>query len=371
MNVVWLSWKDRGHPLAGGAEEVSGKIIDHLVSDGHSVRHITAQYPESKEREEITPGYEVYRSGNKYSVYFAAHSAFNKIGRGWADVVIDEMNTLPFWAGHYSKDTINVLLAYQLAREIWFYQMVFPLSYVGYALEPLMLRFLSRGRYNAVATESHSSEKDLAKYGFGNIHTFRVGIATEPLDTLPEKKHPNMVLSLGSVRPMKRTLEAVKSFEFARDKSPDLAMVIAGDVSTDYGKSLIKYVNESKHKDAIEIKGRVSNSERLELMRSAGVILVTSVKEGWGLIVTESNSQGTPAIVYDVDGLRDSVVDNVTGMVVPNNNQQAMGVAIIKLLSDVGLYETYRQNAWESSKQYTFENSYNDFIRIISQAEKL
>lgn len=370
MNVVWLSWKDRGHPLAGGAEEVSGKIIDHLIADGHNVRHITASYPSGLKREQVKTGYETFRTGNRYSVYLKAHSVFKRVGHGWADVVIDEMNTLPFWAGFYSKNTHNVLLAYQLAREIWFYQMIFPFSYIGYLLEPVMLRLLSRGRYHTVVTESHSTEIDLKKYGFTNVQTFRVGISTPLLDSLPEKSKSNMVLSLGSVRPMKRTLQAVKAFEYARDKNSDLVMVIAGDVSTAYGKSLVSYVNDSRHKESIEIKGRVSNEERLHLMQNAGVILVTSVKEGWGLIVTESNSQGTSAIVYDVDGLRDSVVDTVTGIVVANNNPPAMGEAIVNLLGDKLTYEQYRQNAWQSSKQYTFENSYNDFINIISKAQQ-
>ena len=69
-------------------------------------------------------------------------------------------------------------------------------------------------------------------------------------------------------------------------------------------------------------------------MRQASVILVTSVKEGWGLVVTEANSQCTPAIVYDVDGLRDSVQNGKTGVVVANNDYRAMGHAIVVLFKD-------------------------------------
>ena len=55
--------------------------------------------------------------------------------------------------------------------------------------------------------------------------------------------------------------------------------------------------------------------------RNSGYNSRTSVKEGWGLIVTEAGSQGTPAIVYDVDGLRDIVVESETGVIFNSKNK--------------------------------------------------
>jgi glycosyltransferase involved in cell wall biosynthesis len=134
-----------------------------------------------------------------------------------------------------------------------------------------------------------------------------------PLATLPKKKPTGRVLSLGAVRPMKRTLDIVKAFEIARDTNDELTLTIAGDVSTPYAKKVINYIERSRHTSAIDVRGRVSMDEKTDLMRSSDVILVASIKEGWGLIVTEANSQGTPAITYDTDGLRDSVQENITG----------------------------------------------------------
>jgi hypothetical protein len=55
---------------------------------------------------------------------------------GWADIVIDETNTIPFFAKYYVKEP-HLMFFHQLCREIWFYQMRFPLSLIGYLLEPL------------------------------------------------------------------------------------------------------------------------------------------------------------------------------------------------------------------------------------------
>jgi glycosyltransferase involved in cell wall biosynthesis len=101
--------------------------------------------------------------------------------------------------------------------------------------------------------------------------------------------------------------------------------------------------------------------EKTNLMRISDVILVTSVKEGWGLIVTEANSQGTPAIAYDTDGLRDSVRNNITGYLCTSGDYDAMSALINKLLSNKKVYESFRIEAWQYSKQFTFKNSYDDF----------
>jgi len=363
LNIVWLTWKDRLHPAAGGAETVSGEIMDRLVRDGHSVQVITSKYEGSTDSD-IVNGIKFDRVGNRYSVYLAARKLFKSKYNSGVDLVIDEMNTLPFGAPFYTK-TKSVLLNYQLARSVWFYQMSFPFSLVGYLTEPPMLRLLSK-KYSAVATESQSAKNDLLKYGFQNVQIFKVGISLKPLETLEEKVHSSTILSLGAMRPMKRTLHAVKSFELAKDKNPALKMVIAGDDKGRYAESVKKYIQQSRHTASIAVLGRVTPDERVKLMEQAMIILVTSVKEGWGLIVTEAASQGTVAIVYDTDGLRDSVQHKVTGIVTKNNDVRKMSEQILDIINDTDTYDKMRTSAWTWSKQFTFENSYQDFLKIIT-----
>ena len=37
MKILWLTWKDRKNPLAGGAEVVNEELAKRLVKDGHEV----------------------------------------------------------------------------------------------------------------------------------------------------------------------------------------------------------------------------------------------------------------------------------------------------------------------------------------------
>lgn len=360
MNILWFSWKDTGHPQSGGAETISHEIMSRLVRDGHSVKLITSGYASSGQVT-LNNGIETHYVGSRFTVYLKARDYYRKNLKGWDDITVDEMNTLPFLAGSYTTARKRILVAYQLAREVWFYQMIFPFSALGYfVVEPILLRIAAQ-LYQRSLTESKSSKLDMERYGFKNVRLFSVGIEMKPQRTL-RRNNKNLILSLGSVRPMKRTLHAVKAFEHARDTNIDLHMVIAGDISSAYGARLKKYVERSRHCGAIDILGKVSNKERLDLMREAGLILVTSIKEGWGLIVTESNSQGLPAIVYDVDGLRDSVQNGLTGIVTRDGNPEEMGEAILSLLDNSEKYKLIRDQAWESSKLYTFDNSYKTFL---------
>ncbi len=364
MNILWFSWKDESHPEAGGAETVSSEIRKRLAADGHKVRLITSR-PDNLLHHETIGGVEIFRNGGRFSVYWKARSMFKKSMTDWPDILIDEMNTLPFFCGYYSKRP-SILLTYQLARSVWFYQIMFPFSLIGYIVEPLYLRFMA-GKYRLVITESFSTKNDLVKHGFNSsiIKTFRIGMALKPLSKLSPKKNLNSIIYLGAVRPMKRTLDVVKAFEKAKEKMPNLRLTIAGSTVGSYGDKVKLYAQKSRFRDSISFTGRVSAEEKNHLLKDSALIAVTSIKEGWGLIITEANSQGTPAVAYNVDGLRDSVRDKESGLLVPSGSTDMLSEAFIKLLGDKKTFELYRKLGWEWSKEFSFENSYSDFKKIL------
>lgn len=102
-------------------------------------------------------------------------------------------------------------------------------------------------------------------------------------------------------------------------------------------------------------------------MQKCHLIMVTSVKEGWGLIVTEAASQGTPAVVYDVDGLRDSVRHQETGLIIRQNTPAAAAEAARQLFQDGPVYDRMKQKGQEWSKDITFTQSYKDFLGVLSK----
>lgn len=364
--IVWMSWKDGQNPLAGGAEKVNEEIARQLVKDGVEVIFLVTGFEDAPQKILHPSGFTVIRCGNRYSVYWAVYRYYKKNLNDWPDLVIDEMNTIPFFSNFYTNGK-SILLAYQLCRQIWFYQLRFPASLIGYICEFLYLRIINK---MPALTESISAKNDLLKFGFRDqkVKVFKVPLEMTPLSSISDitKYSTTTLLSLGNIRPMKRTLDQIKAFEKVKEKLPDCKLIVAGGSDSEYGSSVLEYIDKSPYKRDIKYMGFIDEKNKLELLRLSHIIMVTSVKEGWGLIVTEANSQGTPAVVYDVDGLRDSVQAGVTGIICKKNNPNSLAEAIIKCL-DQNRYPGIRIKAWEYSKQFTPLNSYRDFLKGLNE----
>ena len=367
MKILWLTWKDMSHPAAGGAEVVNEELAKRLAADGHEVRFVVGGYEGCAPTEE-RDGFSIIRVGGRFSVYWRTHRYYKKHLSTWPDLVIDEVNTMPFFAKFYVRER-NLLFVHQLCREIWFYQMPFPLSIVGYLLEPLYLWLL---RDREVVTVSESTKRDLMRFGFKEerIHIISEGIELAPvadLDAVQKFEKPTM-LALGAIRPMKRTDHIVRAFELAKERIPDLELVVAGKADGAYGKRVLEQIARSPYRTSIRYAGAVSKEEKVALLQRSHVLTVASVKEGWGLVVTEANSQGTPAVVYDVDGLRDSVRDGETGLVAKENTPEGLAAAVGELLADSVRYGEFQKRGWEWSGRVTFERGYQELKDVIHHA---
>jgi len=365
--ILWMTWKDKKHPLAGGAEVVNEELTKRLVKDGYEVIILTSGF-EGCKKEEVVDGYKIIRVGGSLSVYRKARQFYKKNLIGWADLVIDEINTIPFLCKFYVKEN-NILFIHQLCRKIWFYELGFPLNLIGYLVEPIYLRLLNDRK---VITVSKSTKNDLIRYGFKED---RLCIIPEGLEFSPiseqefanakKEKNPT-VIYLGSVRSMKRPKHVLRAFEIAKEEIPNLKLFVVGSGKSKYANEFFQDIKSFKYSKDIECFGRVDNQKKLEALKRAHVICVASVKEGWGLIVTEANSCGTPAVVYNVDGLRDSCKNGVTGIVC-GVSPYSMALGIIKLFNDKKLYDKYRLNSWKDSFNYNYKKTYEKFLEIINE----
>lgn len=368
MKVLWFSWKDIKHPGAGGAELVMHEISKRLVAAGHEVTILTAAYDDAAQFDTID-GINIIRVGrNRYLQPAVALFYYLRHLRNKYDLLIEAVNTAPYFGVFCKGRARSVLFYHQLARQIWFHEAPFPINWIGYLfLEPVATFLLGKSR-STVITVSESTKRDLLRFGFKaeRIHIVSEGLHIEPVEDLGKiKKYakPTM-LSHGAMRGMKQTLDQIKAFEIAKQTIPDLQLKVSGSSSGAYGQKVVAYIQASPYTKDIDYLGRTTDAQKMELMQKCHLITVTSVKEGWGLIVTETNSQGTPAVVYNADGLRDSVRNTETG-IVTDPNPEALAQGIVRILQDPVAYQTMRHNAWEWSKQITFEQCYKDVIEAI------
>jgi glycosyltransferase involved in cell wall biosynthesis len=116
----------------------------------------------------------------------------------------------------------------------------------------------------------------------------------------------------------------------------------------------------------VVITGRVSEEEKHRLLCSAWMLLHPALIEGWGIVVAEAAIRGTPAIGFDVPGLRDSVINGETGVLVKNEGQFAQAWASLTL--DHGTRETLGLAARLRAQRLHWSHAIEGFAQTADEA---
>jgi glycosyltransferase involved in cell wall biosynthesis len=349
LRILILSWRDPQNPKAGGAELFTHEVARRLVARGDTVEWFTAMFPGAARDVELD-GVHIVRGGRQWSVHIAAMRRYRRRLRDSFDVVIDEVNTIPFFTPLWA-DIPHLLLIFQLAREVWWHESAFPLSAVGYAAEPWYLRAYRR---SGALTISASTETDLRRLGFvGAIKVLPIGLEPMKVPSVP-KEATSTFLYVGRMAPSKRVHEIIQAFGRYRTTGRDGKLWLIGEGTNDYLETLHKLVAQLGLNRTVEFLGRVAPDVKHERMARAHVLLMASVREGWGLSIAEANMCGTPAVVYDVPGLRDAVRNGETGFVVPPT-PESLAHGMERLTDNRDLYEQLRQAARQWSATFSFD----------------
>jgi glycosyltransferase involved in cell wall biosynthesis len=341
----------------GGAEVFTHEVAKRWVEAGHEVTLFTSEFPNCK-KEEVLDGVRVVRSGGKFSAYRRAKKYYRELfSKEGYDVVVDEINTRPFFAPKFvNRGEKVVALIHQLAREYWFYETPFPVSYIGYRF--LEDRWLRNYVDIPTVTVSESTRRDLLDLGFKRVFVVSEGLNFKPLAEVPEKEAHPVVVFVGRLKRAKRPDHAVRAFRIVKEKIPEAEFWILGEGS--FRRDL-----ELMAGDGVRFFSGLSDTERRELVGRSWVLVNPSVREGWGLNVIEANALGTPCVAYDVAGLRDSVRNGFTGILAKDSNEQRLGDAIIRVLSEKKFLCGLGKNALRFARRFTWDKTAERLLNII------
>jgi glycosyltransferase involved in cell wall biosynthesis len=354
LNILWFNWRDIKHPDAGGAEVYTHQILTRLVEKGHNLTLFTQTSYGNPETETLD-GINIVRRGGKYSVYKKAME-YAKIVKGHYDLFIDEINAKPFFRSETVGNTPVLTLIHQLMKEVWLYETPFPLNYLFfYVLEK---KWLLSHKSTPTITVSNSSMRDLESLGYKQVYLVPNGLAVKPLDRLRVKESVPTVAFIGRLKRYKLPSHALSAFRIIKKTIPDCRMWIIGD------GEMRTSLEKEKPRDTIFF-GRVPEREKYDLLSRAHIVLMPSVREGWGLVVTEANAMGTPVIGYNVPGLMDSIVDGKTGLLSQFKSPSRMALQAVELLRNRELLDNYSYNALNYSKQFSWDKSAEKFNQIV------
>ncbi len=368
MKILILNWRDIKNPLSGGAEILTHELSKRLVSQGHVVTQFSSMFDGSKEEEEID-GVRIIREGNPDArtllecVQYKAYKRYKKEFSGKIDIVIDEVHGIPFFTPFYVKEK-KVALICEVAGNLWDIAVRFPFNILGKIIERVYPFFYSGIK---IITISDSSKKELSQIGFDSSRIFVIPMGSNSTVTehIPVKEKKETLVFLSRLSKSKGVEDAIKCIALLKNDFPNLILWIIGRGDGSLKKELDKLIRDLRVENNTKFFNYVSEEKKQDLLTRAHILIMPSLKEGWGLTIHEAGARGTPAIVYNVPGLRNTVIDNINGIICKVNTPEELAKNTKKLLKNEELYKKLQMGAISERKKHTWDATVEDFLNFI------
>jgi len=160
-----------------------------------------------------------------------------------------------------------------------------------------------------------------------------VDLVGEGTDAARPTATPPFALFVGRHIPDKRLDALPPALAAARAEVPALEAVVAGSGSeTGAARRAAEAAGVA---DAVRFAGRVPDAELERLMGDAAVLVNPSAREGFGLVVAEAASHGTPSVVVagEDNAAAELVVDGENGFVAASAAPDVLGAAIVRAVA--------------------------------------
>ncbi|MEU9845868.1 glycosyltransferase, partial [Actinomadura sp. NPDC048032] len=122
----------------------------------------------------------------------------------------------------------------------------------------------------------------------------------------------------------------------------------------------------------VEFLGRLGREEVPPLLRSASLVVSLPWYEPFGMVPLEAMACGVPVVATAVGGHLDTVVDGVTGVVVPPRDPEKAARAIRRVLDDpAGRAAMGRAGGGRARERYSWARVAADTARVYREAAVL
>ncbi|MEU9781424.1 glycosyltransferase family 4 protein [Streptomyces phaeochromogenes] len=348
--IVFLARRDFGNEAAGGSELLVDRLAEGLTHLGHQVTLLCGGPAAYRD-------YRVVSAGGDLGHYLRARSAFQR-QIGDCDLLVEVCNGMPYLAPLWHRGP-TLCLVNHVHTDLWrmrFNGPLAPAARLGRRLEHWALA--GAQRHNLLVAVSPSTAHALRAIGVERERIRVVHNGVEEPGPPTERSPEPLFLAMGRLVEYKRIDLLLRLWERVRPVTGG-RLVIVGD-----GPERERL--EQLAGPGVEFRGHVSESEKHRLLCAAWLLLHPSAVEGWGLVVTEAAARETPAIAFDVPGLRDSIVDGETGLLARGESSFAAAWCTLAL-------STHRRTlmgkaAGDRATQFRWHRTVRQFRAVATEA---
>lgn len=182
-------------------------------------------------------------------------------------------------------------------------------------------------------------------------------------ETEENNKQSGRIVSVGRLDFSKGQSDLIKALPQIIEKFPEVSVDFIGG-----GNELFNYESLAKTLgvyDHCRFLGNLPLREVKRKIAEAEICVITSHYEAFGLVAIESQSVGTPVIATNAGGLKDLIINDKTGYLIPVKSPEKIALKVINLLGNPNLRDLFSKAA----KKH-FEKNYS-FNAITDHAYKL
>lgn len=359
--ILIINWQDWTNPLSGGAEVHLHEIFKRLRGD-FNLFLLCTHFKNAPNIEELD-GIKIYRVGSRNIFNFYVPGAYKRIAKEEKiDLVIEDLNKIPFFGGRFIRQKRIALIHHLFGKTIFTETNPLSASYVYYSEKFIPKHY----RKVPIIAVSKSSKNELVKMGIPekNVEVVFNGVDIKNYQSSVSKSIHPTIICLARMKKYKRIDILLDSIPEVLKEIPGLKVILVGE-----GDDLPRLKEISRKNgimNAVEFTNFVSADKKIKLLSSSWVSVNTSPKEGWGLTSIESQSSGTPSIVPDSQGLRETVKDGVSGYIYPFGDNKALSEILIKVLKDKELVVKMGKNARKWAANFSWDESAKKMKGIIN-----
>lgn len=151
---------------------------------------------------------------------------------------------------------------------------------------------------------------------------------------------------------------------FDQVRHPRKRLVLVGEV----GRDVQRHVRESASKGWLDVRGHVPQANLKGLMSKASVLVLPSIEDGYGVVMSQAMACGTGVLASKNTGAEMLITPENDGLIVPAGDTEALAAGLQRLADDPALVARLGEGALEKAKSLGGWSGYCDGVVAMARA---